>query len=157
MISEVFYFFFRHEDSFLISGLARAPSGISTHEWQEKVRQDVGGVISILMNKDCPIQVVHNQTGTRKTTTYLVKMRAVQDAKDIRSTFGRFFSGGKDSRPAALQSISISNWTTPGTKVRIAVLKVLAARYRASNPGSRVQVQFQSLLNVIAFTLECGI
>ena len=67
-------------------------------------------------------------------------MKSIQDAKDVRAKFGQYFAGGKDTRPAALQRISISNWTTPGTKVRIAVLKVLAARYRTSNPGSRVQV-----------------
>ena len=96
--------------------------------------------MSILLNRDCPIEVVHNQTGQKKFTTYLVKMKSAQDARDVRSTFGRFFAGGKDGRPAALKSISISNWTTPATKVRIAVLKVLATRYRTSNPGARVQV-----------------
>ena len=131
---------FRHEDHFLISGLTKAPPGLSTQEWQLKVKQDVSGVISILLERDCPIVVVHNQTGQRKATTYLVKMKNVQDAKDVRSTFGAFFSGGRDGRPAALKGISVSNWTTPATKVRIAVLKVLASRYRASNVGSRVQV-----------------
>ena len=140
----------RREDQFLISGLTRAPAGLTTQEWQIRTKHDVSGVITILLNRDCPIEVVHNQTGPKSVTTYLVKMKSVQDSKDIKSTFGYFFKGGKDSRPPALKSISISNWTTPGTKVRLAILKVLAARYRASNPGSRVQVR-RLLATVIWF------
>ena len=130
----------RHEDHFAISGIARAPPGITTQEWQIKAQQDVQGVISILLNRECPILVVHNQTGQKRVTTYMVKMKNSQDSKDIRAAFGSFFKGGKDGRPAALKAISISNWTTPATKVRIQILKILASRYRASNPGSRVQV-----------------
>ena len=103
-------------------------------------------MISILLARDCPIEVVHNQTGQKKVTSYLVKMKSLQDSKDIRSAFGSFFKGGKDGRPEALKAISVSNWTTPGTKVRLAVLKVLAARYRSSNPGCRVQVNLFHIL-----------
>ena len=122
--------------------MTKAPPGISTKEWQEKAKQDVSGVISILLNRECPIDVVHNQTGQKRVTTYLVKMVNPHDAKAVRSAFGRFFAGGKDGRPAALRDISVSNWTTPATKVRIAILKVLASRYRSSNPGARVQVNY---------------
>ena len=118
----------RHEDHFLISGLARAPSGLSTKEWQDRVQQDVGAVIRIIHGREAAIQVVHNQTGQKKSTTYLVKMAEVRDAKEIRSKFGSFFAGGRDSRPASVKGLSIGNWTTPATKVRIAVLKVLADR-----------------------------
>ena len=133
-------FHFRYDDSFLISGLTKAPSGLTSVEWQDHVKRDVDGAVSIILDRECPIRVVHNQTGTRRTTSYLVKMCNIQDARDVRSKFGSFFSGGRDKRPASLKSVSISNWTTPGTKVRIAILKVLASRYRGSNPGSRVQV-----------------
>ena len=118
----------RHDDHLTLSGLARPPAGLSTLDWQLRAKQDVGGIVKIVLNREAPIQVVHNQTGSRRTTTYLVKMVHVQDAKEIRSKFGSFFAGGKDSRPASLKGISIGNWTTPATKVRIAVLKVLAER-----------------------------
>ena len=130
----------RHEDHFIISGLAKPSSGLTTQEWQVKVKQDVAGVLTILLDRDAPIRVVHNQTGQRRITSYLVKMVDMKDACEARSKFGSFFSSGQDRRPPALSGISISNWTTPGTKVRIAILKVQASRYRASNPGSRVQV-----------------
>ena len=131
----------RHEDHFIISGLKKAPAGLSTKEWQIQVKQDVSVIVSILLpGRDLPIEVVHNQTGVRRVTTYLVQMSNLRDASDIRKKFGSFFAGGKDSRPSALKEISIGNWVTPGTKVRIAILKVMAERYRASNPGSRVQV-----------------
>ena len=130
----------RYEDHFLISGLAKPSSGLTTQEWQTKAKQDVGSVILILLDREAPIRVVHNQTGQRKVSSYLVKMVDVKDACEVRSKFGSFFAGGKDGRPAALSGVSVSNWTTPGTKVRIAILKVLAARYRSANSGSRVQV-----------------
>ena len=129
-----------HEDQFIISGLAKPSSGLSTQEWQVKVKQDVGSVISILLGRDAPIRVVHNQTGQRRVCSYLVKMVDVKDASEVRSKFGSFFAGGQDKRPASLSGVSISNWTTPATKVRIAIMKVQAKHYRESNPGSRVQV-----------------
>ena len=100
----------------------------------------MGAVITLVLNRDAQIRVVHNQTGQRRITSYLVKMVEAKDACDIRAKFGTFFAGGKDGRPAALSGVSISNWTTPGTKVRIGVMKVQAERYRKSNPGARVQV-----------------
>ena len=130
----------RHEDSFIISGLKRVESGLSTKEWQERAQSDVKKVLSLIINREASIIVVHNQTGVRKSTTYLVQMESAKDACEIRSKFGSFFAGGKDKRPSSLKDVSIGNWVTPGTKVRIAILKVLAERYRGSNPGSRVQV-----------------
>ena len=130
----------RHEDSFIVSGLKRVSSGLTTKEWQDQAQQDVRLMIGLLLNREPPILVVHNQTGVRKVTTYLVQMANVKDACEIRSKFGSFFAGGKDRRPTALKDVSIGNWVTPATKVRIAILKVLAERYRASNPGGRVQV-----------------
>ena len=130
----------RNEDQFLITGLPRIRTGLTTKEWQTQVQQDVRGVVSLLLNREPSIKVVHNQTGTKKATSYLVKMEDSRDASAIRSAFGSFFKGGKDARPAALNGISITNWVTPATKVRIAILKVLATRYRSSNPGSKVQV-----------------
>ena len=39
-----------------------------------------------------------------------------------------------------MKPYSVRNRVTPGTQVRIAVLQVLARRYKVSNPGSKVQV-----------------
>ena len=155
-VTLVFFFNpYRHEDHFLISGLTRAPAGLSTTEWQDRVKKDVGGVISILLDRECPVQVVFNQTGQRANTSYMVKMRNLQDAKDIKAKFGSFFAGGRDDRPEALKGVSISNWTTPATKVRLAILKVLAARYRNANKGSRVKVRYcsftSSLVHLLTF------
>ena len=57
-----------------------------------------------------------------------------------RFKFGSFFVGGQDKRPDSLKSISISNKVTPGTQIRIMILKLLAKRYHTSNPGSKVKV-----------------
>ena len=58
----------------------------------------------------------------------------------IRKKFGTFFLGSKDGRPDDLRHINIKNRVTAETKTRIEVLKLLASRYRASNPEGRAQV-----------------
>ena len=58
----------------------------------------------------------------------------------IRKRFGSFFLGGKDGRPDPLKPFNIKNRVTAETKTRIDLLKLLAAKYRASNPEGRAQV-----------------
>ena len=58
----------------------------------------------------------------------------------IRDKFGSFFLGKKDGRPDNLRHVNIKNRVTPETKTRIDILKLLASRYRASNPEGRAQV-----------------
>ena len=58
----------------------------------------------------------------------------------IRKKFGSFFLGGKDARPKELRPINIKNRVTAETKTRVVILKLLAQRYRASNPEGRVKV-----------------
>ena len=58
----------------------------------------------------------------------------------IRLKFGTFFLGAKDSRPEGLLHINIKNRVTPETKTRIELLKLMAKRYRVSNPDGKAQV-----------------
>ena len=71
---------------------------------------------------------------------YNVKMANVNDSKMIRKKFGSFFLGSKDGRPPSLTGINIKNRTTPETKTRVELLKLMAKRYRESNPDGRAQV-----------------
>ena len=131
----------RMEDWFVIAGLARLPSGLSPKEWQVQASRDVLAVLSILLpQKDLPISYVQNNTGRHKDakTKYFVQMRSLLDSKLIRDTFGSFFIGG-DHRPDSLKFVSIRNRVTPGTLVRLAILRVYGERYLASNPGAKVQ------------------
>ena len=131
----------RMEDWFVIAGLAKLPSGLSPKEWQVQVTKDVQGVLSILLQKELPISYIQNNTGRHKDAKakYFVQMRSQVDSKLIRDTFGSFFIGG-EHRPAALKHISIRNRVTPGTLVRVAILRVYGERYLTSNPGAKVQV-----------------
>ena len=112
----------RNEDHFLISGLAKPPSGLTSKEWQVKVQQDVGSIISLILGREGRIRYVQNQTGTQKQTLYLVRMCELRDAQEIRSKFGHFFAGGKDARPFALKGLNfhlikispIINWCFSG-------------------------------------------
>ena len=132
----------RFEDSFLISGLARIPKELVGKPWQDQALRDVQAVLLILMGREYPIIVVQNATSRvpDAEVKYNVKMAVVADSKAIRDKFGSFFLGGKDGRPESLLHVNIKNRVTAETKTRIEVLKLLASRYRASNPGGRVQV-----------------
>ena len=133
----------RFEDTFVVEGTPRIPDDVVGKPWQDRAVRDVRKVIKILMGKELRIVFVQNAT-TRQAdaiVTYNVKMSSVSDSKAIRDKFGSFFLGGRgDQRPPALKPYSIKNRVTPETKIRISLLKLLAQRYRDSNPGSRVQV-----------------
>ena len=131
----------RNEVYFMITGLSRI-SDLRGKEWMERAIRDVSGVIDILLGKSYPVIVVHNATGRNRDAEvrYSVRMEYASQSQEIRSKFGSFFAGGKDRRPEALKSISISNKVTPGTQIRIMIMKLLGKRYEASNPGSKVKV-----------------
>ena len=133
----------RWEDWFVIHGLAKIDEP-DRKQWQVKAKAAVNGALSVLMGKEYPIVVVQNITSKAKDAIirYQVKLTSVADSKGIRDKFGEFFLGGKgrDGRPEALKHISIQNRITPGTQLRISLLKLLAARYQASNPGGSASV-----------------
>jgi hypothetical protein len=132
----------RLEDSFVISGLPPLSSNLGGKEWQQQAMTAVQKVIHALLGKELPIVVVQNVTSRKKDseTVYNVKMKSPEDSRLIRKTFGSFFAGGKDSRPEVFKSVSIKNRVTPDTRIRISLLKLMAKRYKDSNPGSKVQV-----------------
>ena len=72
------------------------------------MQQDVSSIISILLGRDARIHHVQNQTGSQKQTSYLVRMWEAKDSQEIRSKFGSFFAGGKDTRPHALKGEKMS-------------------------------------------------
>ena len=133
----------RFEDCFVVEGTPRIPDDVIGKPWQDRAVSDVQNVIKLLMGKELRILFVSNATTRQPDAiiTYNVKMRKLSDAKAIRDKFGSFFVGGRgDQRPDFMKPFSIKNRITPETKIRISILKLLAKRYRDSNPGSRVQV-----------------
>ena len=132
----------KFEDSFVIHGLPRIPSEIVGKAWQEQAVRDVQAVLLLLMGREFPLVFISNATSRipNSEVKYNVKMANVADSKLIRTKFGSFFLGSKDGRPADLKKINIKNRVTPETKTRIDVLKLLAAKYRDSNPDGRAQV-----------------
>ena len=132
----------RTEDCFMIEGVPLIPSEIVGKPWQDLAVKHVKEVIVPLMGRDLDIVVVQNATARHAgaEVKYCVKMRHVADSEAIHVKFGSFFLGQKDGRPPEFKKYSIRNRVTPETKVRIEILKLLASRYRASNPGSKVQV-----------------
>ena len=129
----------RFEDSFVVEGVPKIPSEIVGKPWQEQATKDVQVVLKKLMGKKMNISFVQNST-TRQpdaVIAYTVKMLSIADSKAIRTKFGTYFLGGIDKRPTELKPYSIKNKVTPETKIRISILKLMAKRYRDSNPGSR--------------------
>ena len=125
----------------MITGLRSLGDKMPPKEWQEKAIKDVQGVLVLLLGQERPIRYIQNKTSQGKDplVRYMVEMVKIEDSKEIRDKFGVFFIGG-DKRPPALKPFSISSNVTPATSVRVAILKVLGARYLASNPGSTVKV-----------------
>jgi len=132
----------RNEDSLMISGVEKLPRGLSGKEWQDQARTVAEKLLRLVMNSPVRVLVVHNATGRgiKAVQTFTCQLESAERSREIRRTFGRFFTGGKDSRPRELSGVSLSNVVTRETRVRIAIMKVLGKKYLDSNPGSRVQV-----------------
>ena len=132
----------RYEDHFLISGLPGPGTGLSTRDWPGAGKKQVLEKIQIIIGRQAPISYIQNATGTRKdgVKVFLVKMVNREDSKLIRDKFGSFFKAGAPTRPQGLEDLSIRNRVTIGTRIRLEIMKLLAARYKAANPGSKVQV-----------------
>ena len=131
----------RNEDCFMIEGLPLIPSTIVGKEWQVLASKHVQEVVAPLMGQECDIVVVQNATARHQgaEVKYSVKVSTVAESKAIRRKFGAFFIGG-DHRPPHLKKFAIRNKVTPETTIRRSILMLLGARYKASNPGSKVQV-----------------
>ena len=132
----------RLEIWFVISGLPAIPSEIVGKEWQDRAVREVQAILVTLMGREMEIIVVKNATTRQKDaeTTYNVKMANLNDSKDLRRKFGSFYLGGQDKRPDGLKHVNIKSHLTPNTRIRISVLKLLAKRYKDSNPSARAQV-----------------
>jgi len=130
------------EDFFIIEGVPRLGDDLSGKAWQEEAKSFVSKVISDLTGSAHPVHFVQNITGKSQKAIprWQVKMFSAEASREIRSKFGSFFSKGSDSRPTNLKDFSIRNRVTSNTRVRIAIMKVLAKRYRDSNPGSKASV-----------------
>ena len=134
----------RTQDFFVVSGpgLKRISDDLVGKAWQDQAVKDVSSVIKRLMGRSMKIVFVKNSTKRHEgaEVTYSVQMPTVADSKSIRDKFGSFFLSGRDERPTSLKQISIKNFVTPETMIRISILKLLGSKYRESNPGSKVKV-----------------
>jgi len=133
------------EDFFIITGqLSKPDSGLSGPDWQREVIQIIQGYVKLVIGGEADIKYVQNITGRSRDSLvrYQVKTGSVAQSREIRSKFGFFFAKGSDSRPPLLKSadVAIRNRVTQDTRVRIAVLQVLAKRYQESNKGSKAHV-----------------
>jgi hypothetical protein len=132
----------RLEDCFVISGLPSLSSSLTGKEWQSQAVASVQKFLVDLLGRECPIVVVQNVTPRSRDaeTIYNVRMAHVEDSRAVRRKFGGFFQGGTDGRPDLFKEISVKNRVTSDTRIRISLLKLMAKRYKDSNPGSKVQV-----------------
>ena len=130
-------------NSFVLAGVPRLAPDLVGKPWQDAAVRDVQDFIKKLMGSELSIVFVKNSTARHKDAEvkYTVIMRDVSSSQAIRDKFGSFFVGG-DKRPPEMKPFSVRNRVTPGTQVRIGILQVLGRRYKASNPGSKVQVSY---------------
>ena len=129
----------RNECYFVISGLEPVPSDLYGREWQNHAKKLVQSKIRLVIGRESKIVVV---SGLRRDDNpiYLVKLESTDDSKRIRDKFGSSFKAGGEPLPPGLSGLSIRIRLTHATRVRLAIMQVLAANYKTSNPGSRTQV-----------------
>ena len=129
----------RNECYFVIAGLPQVPPELVGREWQNAAKELVQAKIRLVLGRESKIVVV---SGLRRDSKpiYLVKLESVDDCKRIRDKFGSSFKAGGEPLPPGLKGLSIRIRLTHATRVRIAIMQVLAANYKKSNPGSRTQV-----------------
>ena len=132
----------KYEDHFTIAGLDGPESGLTSRDWQQQVKRQVQVKIQLILRRQASISYIQNITGKRGNgiKVFLVKMDNLVDAKMIRDKFGSYFKAGAAVRPSGLLGLSIRNRVTVGTRIRIEIMKLLADRYKKSNPGSKTQV-----------------
>ena len=129
----------KNESFIMVQGLLRLPK-LDQKEWQVRARADVDRVLAD-MGFTYRVKYVQNSTGRGSNKTlYKAKLESDSISREVRDKFSSYFAGGSDSRPPTLAAISVRNCVTPGTLARVAIMQVLARRYKESNLGSRSQV-----------------
>ena len=129
----------RNECYFVISGLPPVPADLFGRDWQNYAKDLVQSKIKILLGRESKIIVVSGLRRDEKPI-YLVKLESATDLKRIRDRFGSSFKAGGDPLPPGLTGLSIRSRQTHATRVPLAIMQVLAANYKSSNPGSKTQV-----------------
>ena len=129
----------RNECYFVISGLPPIPSDLFGRAWQNYAKDLVQSKIKLLLGRESRIVVVSGLRRDEKPI-YLVKLESTDDSKRIRDRFGSSFKAGGETLPPGLSGLSIRIRLTHATRVRIQIMQVLAANWKASNPGSKTQV-----------------
>ena len=132
----------RNESFISITNCARI-SGQSTKEWQDRARKEVSPILKELMGREIPIDYISNATGPGRDAQvrYNVRLMSPDISKEVRTKFSSFYPKGRDERPPFFKDrdLSIRNLLTQGSRIRLAILQVIARRYRDSNQGSKAQ------------------
>lgn len=126
----------------MLLGHLRSPSGPHRARWSlvAKFRQGFGSV------QDQVDSWTREQgrrcvwTPSRCESNLLGKLKSADDSKRIRVKFGSAFKAGADPLPPGLSDLSIRIHYTHASRVCLAIMQVLAANYKASNPGAKTQV-----------------
>ena len=129
----------RNECYFVISGLPQVPPELTGRDWQDHAKGLVQAKIKLILGRESKIIVVSGLRRDEKPV-YLVKLESTEDSKRIRDKFGSSFKAGATPLPPGLKGLSIRSRVTHATRVRLAIMQVLAHNYKKSNPGSRTQV-----------------
>ena len=137
------------EDWFTITGLKRLQIE-GEKEWQIAARRQVNDVIKMVLkanksNLEYSILYVGNPLRYRTVgqNVYNVQMGSVYESRRLRDMYSGFFKhGGRPVQcPTALKGVSLRNKLTLASRVRISILQQIGANYKATNPGSSIQVK----------------
>ena len=135
------------ENWLVIRGLPRL--SVSRQAWPDAARKQVADMIKLVLTTnrtrlDFEVLYVINPFSRTNTgpTLYNVKMDSVYSSETIRDLYSGFFRHNRPAQlPPALRGVEVRNKITLETKIRIAIMRQLGARYQASNPGSSFKVR----------------
>lgn len=136
------------EDWLTISGLPRLTS--TGRNWQGDARKQVRAALlqvvkAFQLQLRFEVLYVFNPIKKRLTgpTLYQVRLSSVEASKAIRDAFSGFFRRNSPvPKPPGLRDVtSIRNRVTMATRVRVEIMRQLAANYHKNNPGSSYDVR----------------
>lgn len=137
------------EDWFTVSGLPRLPSSLNNQQWQVQAKRQVKDMIRLVLQINkvqlaYEVLVVVNPIKWRTTgrTVYNVRLNSIEVSKRIRDLYSGFFQHSNPVKlPSSLKGVDLRNKITLNTKIRIAIMKQIGARYVEANQGASFKVR----------------
>ena len=134
------------EDWLTFNGLPRLPG--TGRQWQNAARKQATDILRLVLKVNRAhsdfkvLYVVDPLRGRPGQTVMNVRLNSIEASRHLRDLYSSFFRHERPVQlPAVLKGVSLRNKVTLQTRIRITILQQLGALYKASNPGSSVDIR----------------